>query len=157
MAAAVRGRPHVKWQRRPGRKPSSTGGALVVGHTGCGRKRSAKGSWSLARSARGVRKFGLEGVPQSSAVPLALGRALAGRRKLAEAQIELERAVSTRRRFSSLNFGMTLVGLLALAPVRAARGDGARALLAKAQAIIETYPEAGMFPELLERWQPPAA
>jgi hypothetical protein len=78
---------------------------------------------------------------------------------LVEAQIELERAVSTRRRFSSLNPWVTLVGLLALAPVRAARGDGdgARALLAEAQAIIETYPEAGMFPELLERWQPPAA
>ena len=115
---------------------------------------------SRSREAQGeVRRFGLEGVPQSSAVPLALGRALAGRGKLAEAQIESERAVSTRRRFSSLNPGMTLVGLLALAPVRATRGDvdGARALLAKAQAIIETYPEAGMFSGLLERRQPPAA
>ena len=108
----------------------------------------------LAREARKVvKKFGLEGVPQASAVPLALGRALAGRGKLTEAQIELERGVSARRRFYSLNPWVTLVGLLALAPVRAARGDraGARSLLTEARAIIETYPDAGMFPELLER------
>jgi LuxR family transcriptional regulator, maltose regulon positive regulatory protein len=46
----------------------------------------------------------------------------------------------------------TLVGLLALAPVRAARGDGAgaRAVLAEARAILEAFPDAGVFPELLE-------
>jgi LuxR family maltose regulon positive regulatory protein len=46
-----------------------------------------------------------------------------------------------------------LVMLLALAQARTARGDraGARAMLAEARAILETYPDAGMFPELLER------
>jgi LuxR family maltose regulon positive regulatory protein len=43
--------------------------------------------------------------------------------------------------------------LLALAPILSAQGDraGARALLAEARAIVERYPDAGMFPELLER------
>jgi LuxR family maltose regulon positive regulatory protein len=47
----------------------------------------------------------------------------------------------------------TLVGLLALAPVRATRGDraGSRAVLAEARAILEDFPDAGMFAELLER------
>ena len=109
---------------------------------------------SLAREARAVvGKFGLEEIPQSSAVLIALGRALAEGGKVAEAQIELERGVSTQHRFPCLSPWPTLVGLLALAPVRAARGDraGARALLAEAHAILETYPDAGMFPELLER------
>jgi LuxR family transcriptional regulator, maltose regulon positive regulatory protein len=47
----------------------------------------------------------------------------------------------------------TLIALLALAPVRAARGDraGGRAVLAEAREILEAFPDAGMFPELLER------
>jgi LuxR family transcriptional regulator, maltose regulon positive regulatory protein len=98
-------------------------------------------------------KFGLEWVPQSSAVPIALGCALAERGKVAEAQNELERAILARRQFPSLSPWPTLVGLLALAPLRAAHGDrdGARALLVEARTIMETYPDAGMFPELLER------
>jgi len=109
---------------------------------------------SLAREAHGVvQKFELERIPQSSAVPIALGRALAERGKVAEAQIELEKGISKRRRFPSLSPWPTLVGLMALAPVLSARGERAeaRALLAEAHAIIETYPDAGMFPELLER------
>jgi len=109
---------------------------------------------SRAREAhRVVKKFGVEGIPQASAVPMALGCALAGRGKVAEAQIELERGILARRRFPSLSPWPTLVGLLTLAQVRSARGDraGARALLAEARAIIGAYPDAGMFPELLER------
>ena len=47
----------------------------------------------------------------------------------------------------------TLVGLLALASVRTLRDDrsGARAILADARAILEDNPDAGVFPELLER------
>jgi len=43
--------------------------------------------------------------------------------------------------------------LLALAPLRAAHEDrdGARALLVEARAIVERYPDAGMFTQLLER------
>jgi LuxR family maltose regulon positive regulatory protein len=47
----------------------------------------------------------------------------------------------------------SLVGLLALVTVRLARSDrsGARALLTEARAILEVYPDAGIFPDLLER------
>jgi LuxR family transcriptional regulator, maltose regulon positive regulatory protein len=47
----------------------------------------------------------------------------------------------------------SLVGLLALVPVRLARSDRsrARAVLAEARAILEVYPDAGIFPDLLER------
>ena len=109
---------------------------------------------SLAREAHAVvERFGLEKISQASAVPIALGLALAGRGQLAEAQIELERGISVRRLYPSLSPWPTLTGLLALAPIRAAHEDrdGARALLAEARAIIERYPDAGMFTQLLER------
>ena len=46
----------------------------------------------------------------------------------------------------------TLIGLLALARVRSGRGDrgGAQAVLAEARTILERYPDAGIFPSLLE-------
>src|SRR5215216_605084 len=109
---------------------------------------------SLAREAQAVvKKFGLERIPQASAVPIALGRVLAQRGKVAEAQDELERGLSERHRFPNLSPWPTVVGLLALAPVRAVRGDrdGARALLVEGRSILERYPDAGMFTELLER------
>jgi LuxR family maltose regulon positive regulatory protein len=92
-------------------------------------------------------------IPQTSLAPIALGRALAERGKLEEAQKELESGLSTRRRLPGLSPWPTLLGLLALAPVRAARGDraGGRAVLAEARAILEAYPDAGIFSELLER------
>ena len=47
----------------------------------------------------------------------------------------------------------TLVGLLALAEVLIARSDRseARAVLTEARAIVELYPDAGIFPDLFER------
>jgi LuxR family maltose regulon positive regulatory protein len=47
----------------------------------------------------------------------------------------------------------TLLGLLALVRVRAAVDDraGALALLDEAREVVEAYPDAGMFPELLKR------
>jgi LuxR family transcriptional regulator, maltose regulon positive regulatory protein len=92
-------------------------------------------------------------IPQTSLAPIALGRALAERGRLEEAQKELESGLSVRRSLPGLSPWPTLVGLLALAPVRAARGDraGARAALAEARAILEAYPDAGIFPDLLER------
>jgi LuxR family transcriptional regulator, maltose regulon positive regulatory protein len=109
---------------------------------------------SIAREAQAVvKKFGLERISQASAVPIAHGLALAKRGKVAEAQDELERGLSERHRFPNLSPWPTVVGLLALAPVRAARGDrdGARALLVEVRSILERYPNAGMFTELLER------
>jgi DNA-binding CsgD family transcriptional regulator len=58
-----------------------------------------------------------------------------------------------RRRWPGLSPWPTLVGLLALAQVRSARGDrgGSRAVLAEARAILEPFAgDAGIFPELLE-------
>jgi LuxR family transcriptional regulator, maltose regulon positive regulatory protein len=109
---------------------------------------------SLAREAKAlVDRFRLQGIPQATLAPIALGRALAGDGKLEEAQEELESAYSARRSLPGLSPWPTLVGLLALAPVRAARGDraGARTVLAEAQGILEDNPDAGIFPELLER------
>jgi LuxR family maltose regulon positive regulatory protein len=94
-----------------------------------------------------------QGIPQTSLAPIALGRALAERGELEEAQKELENGLAARRRLPGLSPWPTLIGLLALAPVRAARGDRAesRAVLAEARTILEAFPDAGMFPELLER------
>jgi LuxR family maltose regulon positive regulatory protein len=109
---------------------------------------------SRARAAQalveGLRSFA---IPQTSLAPIALGRALAGRGNLVEAQAELESGLSARRKFPGLSPWPTLIGLLALAPVRAARGDraGSRAALDEARAILEASPDSGVFPDLLER------
>jgi LuxR family transcriptional regulator, maltose regulon positive regulatory protein len=92
-------------------------------------------------------------IPQTSLAPIALGRVLAERGRLEEAQEELESGLSVRRRLPGLSPWPTVVGLLALARVRAERGDraGARTVLAEARTILEAFPDAGVFPELLER------
>jgi LuxR family transcriptional regulator, maltose regulon positive regulatory protein len=109
---------------------------------------------SLAREARAlVNSFELQGVPQSSWAPIALGYVLAKRGDLVEAQSALEDGLSTQRRLPGLSPWPALIGLLALAPVRSSLGDrgGARAMLAEARATLERYPDSGIFPELLER------
>jgi LuxR family maltose regulon positive regulatory protein len=109
---------------------------------------------ALAREARTtVDRFRLQEIPQATLANIALGRALAGRGELGEAQTKLESALSVRRRLPDLSPWATLIGLLALASVRLTSGDraGARAVLAEARATLETSPDAGMFPELLER------
>jgi LuxR family transcriptional regulator, maltose regulon positive regulatory protein len=109
---------------------------------------------SHARAAHAlVERLRSYGIPQTSLACIALGRMLAERGRLEEAQKELESGLSTRRRLPGLSPWPTLIGLLALAPVRAAGGDraGARAVLAEARDILEAFPDAGMFPELLER------
>jgi LuxR family maltose regulon positive regulatory protein len=109
---------------------------------------------SLAREARrAVEKFNLQEIPQSSVVDIALGRALAKRRKLAEAQAELENGLLMRQQLPDLNPWPMIIGLLTLSDVGLARGDrnGARKVLAEARAILEDNPDAGVFPELVER------
>jgi len=109
---------------------------------------------SLAREAQAlVDRFGLKGVPQATLAPIALGRALAGSGHLEGAQEELELAHAARRRLPGLSPWPTMVGLLALVSVRAALGDraGGRRVLAEAREILKDNPDAGVFPELLER------
>ena len=92
-------------------------------------------------------------IPQTSLASIALGSALAERGEMEEAQKELESGLSARRSLPGLSPWPTLIGLLALAPVRTARGDraGARAALAEARTILEGFPDAGILPDLLER------
>ena len=107
----------------------------------------------LARDARTLmERFGLRGVPQSSWVPIALGYMLAKRGDLAEAQSALERALSARMKLPGLSPWPTLIALLTLAQVRSARGDrgGAQEALAEARTMLQRYPDAGIFPKLLE-------
>jgi LuxR family transcriptional regulator, maltose regulon positive regulatory protein len=113
-----------------------------------------KDAEALAREACAlVDAFTLHGIPQADLAAIALGRVLAKRGNLAEAQTELESVLSARRRLPAMSPWPTLVGLLALAQVLIARADRseARAVLAEARAIVELYPDAGIFPELLER------
>ena len=109
---------------------------------------------SLASEARTlVNRFGLQGVPQSSWVPIALGYMLAKQGNVAVARTELETALSARIKVPGLSPWPTLIALLALAQVRSAGGNrgGARAALAEARTMLQRYPDAGIFPELLER------
>jgi LuxR family maltose regulon positive regulatory protein len=110
---------------------------------------------SLAREGGAlVDRFGLQGIPQSSWAPIALGHMLAKRGDLAEAQTELESGISARKRLPGLSPWPTLIGLAALTQVYRVRGDrvGARAVLAEARTILEGYRnDGGIFPELLER------
>jgi LuxR family transcriptional regulator, maltose regulon positive regulatory protein len=100
-----------------------------------------------------VERFKLQEDPQSTVVNVSLGRALAKRSKLAEAQAELENGLSMRQQLPDLNPWPTIIGLLTLSDVELARGDrsGARNVLAEARSILEGYPDAGIFLELLER------
>lgn len=108
---------------------------------------------SLALEARSlVETYIPRGSSETSAVSIALGRVFAELGKLDEAQAELECGLSARRS-QDVSPWPTLLGLLALARVRKARGDraGARVLLDEARDVVEAYPDAGIFPELLER------
>jgi ATP/maltotriose-dependent transcriptional regulator MalT len=106
----------------------------------------ARAAHALVESLRPYR------IPQTSLAPIALGRALAEQGKLERAQKELETGLFARRQLPGLSPWPTLIGLLALAQVRAGRGDRAeaRAALVEARTILEDFPDAGIFPDLLE-------
>jgi LuxR family transcriptional regulator, maltose regulon positive regulatory protein len=123
---------------------------LSVVATDEGRLDEAESRASEARSL--VERFMPHGSSETSAVSIALGRVLAKLGRLEEAQTELEKGLSARRS-QDVNPWPTLLGLLALARVRAARGDRgeARALLREAWDVVDAYPDAGIFPALLEQ------
>src|SRR4029453_10040205 len=89
--------------------------------------------------------------PLTGIVYLALGRALAGQGNLAEAEVQLERALEL---FEVDSMGLhRTYGLLVLASVRHGRGDrpGARALADQAHNLIDQFTDPGMLPALLEQ------
>jgi LuxR family maltose regulon positive regulatory protein len=109
--------------------------------------------WFAREAGALLDRFNLQGIPQASLARIARGRVLAERGNLAEAQTNLENGLSALRKLPGMSPWPSLVGLLALVPVRLARSDRsrARAVLAEARAILEVYPDAGIFPDLLER------
>jgi LuxR family transcriptional regulator, maltose regulon positive regulatory protein len=109
--------------------------------------------WFAREAGALLDRFNLQGIPQAGLVRIALGRVHAERGNLAEAQTDLEKGLSALRKLPGMSPWPSLVGLLALVPVRFARSDrsGARAVLTEARAILEVYPDAGIFPGLLER------
>jgi LuxR family transcriptional regulator, maltose regulon positive regulatory protein len=126
--------------------------ALVLVATDEGHLEEAE---SLARKACAlVDKYGLQGLTPGYHAYITLGRVLAERGSLADAQVELEKGLSGQLHVPAISPWSTLIGLLALAPVRAARGDraGGRQALAEARTILEPFADdAGIFLELLER------
>jgi LuxR family maltose regulon positive regulatory protein len=81
----------------------------------------------------------------------ALGRALARQGELAEAEVQLERALEPVR-IDSMQMQQVFT-LLLLAPVRRGRGDlaGARVLVRQARELIERSADPGSLPVLLEQ------
>jgi LuxR family maltose regulon positive regulatory protein len=89
--------------------------------------------------------------PLSGIVYLALGRALGRQEELAEAEVQLERALEL---FEVDSMGLhRTYGLLVLASVRHGRGDlpGARVLVDQARELVEQSTDPGMLPSLLEQ------
>ena len=107
---------------------------------------------SLARGAVATAEaHGVSFEPLSGIVYLALGRALARQGELAEAEVQLGRALEL---FEVDSMGLhRTYGLLVLALVRHGRGDlpGARALVDQARELVEQSSDAGMLPSLLEQ------
>jgi LuxR family maltose regulon positive regulatory protein len=101
------------------------------------------------RAAAAVEAKGLGAEPLCAIAYLAVGRSLLRRGELAEAEIQLGRALEL------LEVDSLLVhrALLLLASVRHARGDllDARALVEQARELIEGFADAGILPALLEQ------
>jgi LuxR family maltose regulon positive regulatory protein len=94
---------------------------------------------------------GLSAEPMCGIAYAALGRALARQGELAEAEVQLERALAPVGIDSMLV--QRAFTLLLLAPVRRGRGDlvGARVLVEEARELIERFADPGSLPALLEQ------
>jgi LuxR family transcriptional regulator, maltose regulon positive regulatory protein len=107
---------------------------------------------SLARGAVATAEaHGVSFEPLSGIVYLALGWALARQGELAEAEVQLERALELFE-VDSMALHRTY-GLLVLASVRHGRGDlpGARALADQARELVDQSTDPGMLPSLLKQ------
>ncbi len=98
-----------------------------------------------------AQELGIDEVPLLSIAPTALGSVLAARGELVEAEALLERGVELSSR--SRDGLQRAQALLALAPVRAARGDrpGARRLLVEARRITAAARDPGVLAAKLEQ------
>src|SRR5215211_7654983 len=107
---------------------------------------------SLARGAVATAEaHGVSFEPLSGIVYLALGRALGRQGELAEAEVQLERALEL---FEVDSMGLHhALALLVLASVRHGRGDlpGARALVDQARELVDQSTNPGMLPSMLEQ------
>jgi ATP/maltotriose-dependent transcriptional regulator MalT len=107
---------------------------------------------SLARGAVATAEaHGVSFEPLSGIVYLALGRALGRQGELAEAEVQLERALKL---FEVDSMGLHhALALLVLASVRHGRGDlpGARALVDQTRELVDQSTDPGMLPSLLEQ------
>src|SRR5215218_8245832 len=107
---------------------------------------------SLARGAVATAEaHGVSFEPLSGIVYLALGQALGRQGELAEAELQLERALELFE-VDSMDLHHALA-LLVLASVRHGRGDlpGARALADQARELVDQSTDPGMLPWLLEQ------
>jgi ATP/maltotriose-dependent transcriptional regulator MalT len=107
---------------------------------------------SLARGAVATAEaHGVSFEPLSGIVYLALGRALGRQGELAEAEVQLERALKL---FEVDSMGLHhALALLVLASVRHGRGDlpGARALVDQTRELVDQSTDPGMLPALLKQ------
>jgi LuxR family maltose regulon positive regulatory protein len=107
---------------------------------------------ALARQAAATADTqGLSAEPMCGIAYAALGRALARQGELAEAEVQLRRALEPVGIDSMV--GQRGFALLLLASVRRGRGDlpGARALVAQARELIRRFADPGALPALLEQ------
>jgi LuxR family maltose regulon positive regulatory protein len=114
-----------------------------------GEDRTAMGLARWAAATADAQGLGAE--PMCWIAYAALGRALARQGELAEAEVQLERALALVGIDSML--AERAFALLLLAQVRRGRGDlaGARALVEQARELIEGFTDPGMLPALLEQ------
>src|SRR5262245_31733867 len=111
-----------------------------------------RSAMAFARHAAGTTDTqGLSAEPLCGLAYAALGRALARQGELAEAEVQLERALGPLGIDSMLL--PRAFALLLLAPVRRGRGDlaGARVLVEQARELIERSADPGSLPALLEQ------
>jgi LuxR family maltose regulon positive regulatory protein len=124
--------------------------ALAVLSLLAGDRDDDRAAMALARQAAATADTqGLSGEPMCGIAYAALGRALARQGELAQAEVQLERALepvgidsmAAQRAFT----------LLLLAPVRRGRGDlvGARALVEQARELVEQFTDPGVLPTLV--------
>jgi LuxR family maltose regulon positive regulatory protein len=126
--------------------------ALAVLSLLAGDEGNDRTAMALARRAAATADSqGLSAEPMCGIAYAALGRALARQGELAEAEVQLERALGPVGIDSML--APRVFALLLLAPVRHGRGDlpGARALVDQARELIEGFADPGVLPVLLEQ------